>query len=159
MLKRGGTSDAGHEVGTPRACGLCGKTNNLVRTECCKHWVCDDEKEYVPFSYAQNSCSRNHRRYTLCGYHCAEEHPGTWKECSKCKESFETEIYVWYGTNEHNFERLENPPRFNPTFCAGCHRRIRLGTDGYLLASGKYWCEQCGARVARTRGKRRKRDA
>lgn len=50
-------------------CGLCGKTKNLTKTECCGSWICDDEHEYVMFSSDRNSCSRNHRRYTLCGYH------------------------------------------------------------------------------------------
>ncbi len=45
-------------------CGLCGKTKNLTKTECCGQWICDDEHKYVLFSYAQNSCFRNHHRYT-----------------------------------------------------------------------------------------------
>ncbi len=32
------------------------------------------------------------------------------------RESFETEMYVYYGTNEYNFEVLENPPEYEPTF-------------------------------------------
>ncbi len=36
-------------------CGLCGKTGNLIRTECCGNWICDDEDKYVIFSYARNS--------------------------------------------------------------------------------------------------------
>jgi hypothetical protein len=36
-------------------CGLCGKTQNLTRTDCCDQWICDDEHEYVLFSYARNS--------------------------------------------------------------------------------------------------------
>jgi hypothetical protein len=50
-------------------CGLCGKKGKLTRTDCCGQWICDDEDKYVMFSYARNSCHRNHRRYTLCGYH------------------------------------------------------------------------------------------
>lgn len=92
-------------------CGLCGKTKNLTKTECCDNWICDDEHKYVMFSYARNSCSRNHRRYTLCGFHNAEGHPGNWKECPKCREQIETEMYVYYGTNEYNFETLPNPPK------------------------------------------------
>lgn len=38
-------------------CGLCGKTTNLTKTECCGTWICDDEHKYVMFSYARNSCS------------------------------------------------------------------------------------------------------
>jgi SWIM/SEC-C metal-binding protein len=58
------------ETDTPR-CALCGSTTNLIRTECCGQWICDDEKNYELFSYARNSCHRNHRRYTLCGIHHA----------------------------------------------------------------------------------------
>jgi hypothetical protein len=63
---------------------------------------------YVMFSSARNSCSRNHWRYTLCGYHHGERHQGQWLECKKCKESFDTEDYVFYGTNEYNFVKLKN---------------------------------------------------
>jgi len=145
-----------------RACGLCGKTTGLTRTDCCDRWICDDEHEYVLFSYARNSCSRNHRRFTLCGYHSAEQHDGKWTECTACRESLETEIYVWYGTNEYNFEKLQNPPSFVPKFCAGCHRRLHLGTDGYLISGTEYWCEECGhrrVRIGSRRKARRGRDA
>jgi hypothetical protein len=62
--------------GSKPKCGLCGKTRKLTKTECCGQWICDDEGKYVIFSYARNSCSRNHRRFTLCGYHYTEEHEG-----------------------------------------------------------------------------------
>ena len=75
-------------------CGLCGKTKKLTKTECCGNWICDDEDEYVLFSYARNSCSRDHRRFTLCGFHCLEGHAGDWKDCPKCRTSFEIEMYV-----------------------------------------------------------------
>lgn len=52
------------ETDAPR-CGLCGKKGELIKTECCGQWICDDEVDYVPFSYDRNSCSRNHRCYTL----------------------------------------------------------------------------------------------
>ena len=29
-------------------------------TPCCNNWICDDEDQYVLFSYAHNSCYRNH---------------------------------------------------------------------------------------------------
>lgn len=125
-------------------CGLCGKSERLARTECCGNWICDDEDEYVPFSHARNSCYRNHRRYTLCGYHHAEEHPGSWKSCSSCRGEFETELYVHFGTNEYNFEKLENPPAFEPTRCAACGATIHLGVDGYFLLGREYRCGRCG---------------
>src|SRR5208337_2991526 len=87
-------------------CGLCGKKGNLTRTECCGQWICDDEHKYKLFSYATNSCHRNHNRKTLCAYHFNEGHTGRWQDCAKCREDFETEMYVWYATNEFNFEKL-----------------------------------------------------
>ena len=124
-------------------CGLCGKTRKLAKTDCCAHWICDDEDQYVLFSYARNSCSRNHRRYTLCGFHHTEEHPGRWTACRECRKGFETEMYVWYGTNEYNFEKLQHPPSYQPTKCSKCDRIIRLGEDGYSTLCGKYFCEAC----------------
>ncbi len=141
-----------------RKCGLCGKTTKLTRTECCGQWICDDEDEYVMFSYARNSCYRNHRRYTLCGSHHAEDHEGDWQTCSKCRDGFATEMYVWYGTNEYNFVKLQNPPAYDPTVCAGCGMVIRLGEDGYSITPDrKYFCEDCTqkrmtSRKSRTRG-------
>lgn len=130
-------------------CGLCGKTKNLTKTECCGNWICDDEQNYVLFSYARNSCSRNHGRYTLCGYHFNEGHKGDWKDCPKCRDSFDTEIYVYYGTNEYNFEVLPNPPGYEPTKCADCGKVINLGTDGHSMRGDQYWCERCTAKRMR----------
>jgi len=132
--------------GRPRLrCGLCGKTGKLARTECCGQVICDDEDQYVMFSYARNSCYRNHRRYTLCGYHYAEEHPGHWKTCPKCREDIETEMYVHLGTNEYNFEKLENPPDYEPTLCSKCGEIIVLADGGYSQRGDEYWCPQCTA--------------
>ena len=126
-------------------CGLCGKTKNLTKTECCGNWICDDEDEYVLFSYARNSCYRNHDRFTLCGSHYSEGHEGDWKDCKICREDIETEMYVWYGTNEYNFEKLENPPEYEPTKCSGCGKIISLSEDSCYIKMGKYWCEECGS--------------
>lgn len=124
-------------------CGLCGSTENLTRTECCGNWICDDEHEYVMFSYARNSCHRNHRRYTLCGFHYMEGHEGRWQDCDKCREAFETEMYVHYGTNEYNFEKLPNPPAYEPTKCHTCGEVIVLGDGGYSIQGGNYFCPTC----------------
>ncbi|MEX2310808.1 MAG: hypothetical protein WD738_24785 [Pirellulales bacterium] len=131
--------------GVPR-CGLCGATENLAKTECCGQWICDDEESYVLFSYARNSCWRNHRRYTLCGYHFCEGHEGSWKDCKECLNSFEDELemYVYYGTNEYNFEVLENPPKYKPTKCSRCGAIIRLADGGYSTsAKDGYLCFDC----------------
>ena len=130
---------------TINKCCLCGDTTRLERTECCGQWICDDEDTYVPFSYSRDSCSRNHRRFTLCGHHHNEEHPGRWQDCQKCKDelSHEMEMYVWLGTNEYNFEKLKNPPSFEPTFCSDCGRRIVLPDGGYTIKAKKYICLDC----------------
>lgn len=127
-------------------CGLCGKNKKQrEKTDCCGNWICNDANNYVLFSYARNSCSRNHRRFTLCGYHHNEEHSGDWKTCKKCRESFEHELemYVWYGTNEYNFEKLENPPVFKPTYCINCKKHIVLPDGGFTSFRGAYACEEC----------------
>ena len=91
-------------------CGLCGSTTKkLTRTPCCGNWICDDEEDYVLFSYAHNSCHRNHDRYTLCSSHFNERHTGRWQDCKKCRKGFETEMYVWYGTNKYNFRETRKP--------------------------------------------------
>ena len=125
-------------------CGLCGKSKKpRYKTECCGNWVCGDESEYVMFSYSRNICSRNHRRFTLCGSHHAEEHEGDWKTCKKFCDDFETEMYVWYGMNEYNFEKLPNPPAFKPTYCSKCKKRIVLPDGGYSSLCGVYRCDSC----------------
>jgi hypothetical protein len=132
--------------GTPikgKQCGLCGKTKKLIETICCGNWICDDEHLYVMFSYARNSCHRNHDRYTLCGYHYHEHHDGDWRECKKCRKAFDTETYVYYGTNEYNFVKLENPSKYKPTRCAVCDKIIRLGEDGYSQRGKEYYCWTC----------------
>ena len=126
-----------------RRCGLCGKAGKLTRTECWGQWICDDEANYVLFSYARTSCSRNHRRFTLCGYHSGEGHEGKWQDCPKCRDDIETELYVYYGTNEYNFEKLANPPSFEPTKCDKCGKVINLGTDGYSMRGAKKFCSRC----------------
>jgi hypothetical protein len=137
-------------------CGLCGKTRKLTKTPCCDQWICDDQDKYVLFSYARNSCSRNHDRYTLCGHHYNERHAGDWRTCKKCRDSFETEMYVWYGTNEYNFVKLENPPEYEPTKCTGCGRVIVLADGGYSQSAEGYFCFECGNRRLRERVKNQK---
>ena len=126
-------------------CGLCGKMGKLTRTECCGKLICDDEDKYVIFSYSRNSCYRNHSRYTLCGYHFNEGHDGDWKTCTKCREDFESELemYVYYGTNEYNFEKLKNPPDYEPTRCGKCGAVIVLSDGGYSQSRDGYRCGKC----------------
>ncbi len=130
------------EDDAPR-CGLCGKKGKLVRTECCGQWICNDEENYVLFSYARNSCHRNHRRFTLCAYHHGEGHPGKWQDCLKCRADFQTEIYVGLGTNEYNFEKLPNPPAYEPTRCDACGTVVNLNDGGYSQGPKGLLCEKC----------------
>lgn len=130
---------------TLKKCGLCGKSKKLIKTECCNKWICDDSDKYVMFSYDRNSCYRNHDRYSLCAYHFHENHKGDWKLCKKCPKQFDTEDYVWYATNDYNFEKLPNPPTFKPTHCADCNKIIIRGEEGYTsMPNGTYLCETCG---------------
>ena len=126
-------------------CGLCGATRRLTKTECCDQWICDDEDKYVLFSYARNSCSRNHRRYTLCSFHFGEGHSGSWQSCEKCRKEFDTPTYVYFATNEHNFVKLDNPPAFDPVRCSKCQAEINIATDGYVMGRDGYKCMKCGA--------------
>lgn len=137
--------------GAKPGCGLCGKKAKLTKTECCDQWICDDEEKYVLFSYARNSCYRNHDLYTLCSYHHREGHPGSWKACQPCRRSFETEMYVYYGINEYNFETLENRPAYEPTRCSRCGAVIVLSRDGYSIKEGQYRCEECTDKEMRKR--------
>jgi hypothetical protein len=126
-------------------CELCGKSRKpRFKSECCGRWICGDESDYVLFSYSRNICSRNHRRFTLCGFHYAEEHPGDWQTCGRCpNEIREREMYVCYGTNEYNIEKLPNPPTFGPTLCSKCGDRIILPEGGYMSLCGVYRCDRC----------------
>jgi hypothetical protein len=54
-------------------------------------------------------------------------------------------MYVYYGTNEYNFEKLKNPLKFKPTRCAKCKKIIRLGEDGYSMQGGNYYCMECSS--------------
>ena len=126
-------------------CGLCRKSKKLYKTSCCDNWICDDEDNYVLFSFARNSCHRNHDHYTICAFHYHEDHKGDWKTCEKCKNSFDTEDFVWMATNEYNFEKLPNPPSYKPTHCSECHKIIIHSEDGYtLVPDGRILCEVCG---------------
>src|SRR5262245_30847592 len=129
---------------TPR-CGLCGKRRKLTRTECCGQWICDDEDSYVLFSYAHNSCSRNHRRYTLCGFHSVEAHTGSWQDCKACRRDIEPELYAYFATNDYNFEKLANPPAYEPTHCARCNKVIKLVSDRYTVSKDGTFCVNCYA--------------
>lgn len=37
---------------------------------------------------------------------------GSRQSCSMCRQSFEMEMHVWYGTNPYNFEKLESPQAY-----------------------------------------------
>ncbi len=124
-------------------CGLCGKTTNLTKTPCCDQWICDDMADYKLFSYERNSCSRNHSRYTLCGYHYAEDHKGDWKTCEDCKNGYNTELYVYFGTNEYNFEKLKDIPEFEYERCAECGGIVKQGEEGFSGDGTNVWCEKC----------------
>lgn len=94
-----------------KACGLCGKAGGKLRkTECCDNWVCNDYHKYRLFSYALNSCSRNHDRYSACSYHFIESHPGEWQDCIQCKENVVNDDFP---INEAYYERKPRVSKVN----------------------------------------------
>lgn len=118
-------------------CVICGKPcEKMLLLECCGQLFCG-------VSRRGKSCAERHDRYTLCANHHLEKHSGSWKECKKCRKNFETEMYVWYGTNKHNWEKLENPPKFEPKKCAGCNEPISLTRDPVLTSGDDYFCIGC----------------
>lgn len=131
------------ENGEEKKCFICGATSHLVRTPCCGKWICDDESDYVLFSYARNSCYRNHQRYTLCGAHFVEGHGGDWKTCPECRGLAEPEMVAWFGPNEYNWEKMPDPPAFKPTLCSKCGKRIVLPEGGYSVGRDGYVCDAC----------------
>jgi len=126
-----------------QTCKLCDKSHKLVRTECCNQWLCNEEADHNLYDNGRPSCFKNHEKYTLCAYHHKNGHEGDWKTCQKCKEGFKTEMYVWHSTNKYNFEKLQNPPQFQPTHCSGCSCVIRLGEDCYVQNKDGYSCFRC----------------
>ena len=143
---RAKTTRTAKRPGGQTQCGLCGRRGELTKTPCCGQWICDDAHTYRLFSYACNSCFRNHDRYTLCAAHYHEGHAGPWQECTACKNVFDTEMYVYYGTNEYNFEVLENPPEYAPTCCDDCGAIIVLREGGYSMGAEGYRCGTCTAK-------------
>jgi hypothetical protein len=45
------------------SCGLCGCTTNLIKTQCCDAYVCDDLSKFKMFDKLSESCFRNHKRF------------------------------------------------------------------------------------------------
>ncbi len=124
-------------------CGLCRKKKQLFKTLCCGRKLCAGEAGERVTLVSKRTCLDRHRRYTLCSFHSAEKHKGNWKGCKDCRDSFETEIYVWFGTNEYNFEKLENPPKYEPTKCRECGGVIKLRADSYSTGDEGHMCEKC----------------
>lgn len=54
-------------------------------------------------------------------------------------------MYVHFGTNEYNFEVLENPPNYKPTKCGRCGAVIVLANGGYSQGADGYRCGKCAA--------------
>ena len=122
-----------------KACGLCGTTKNLIKTPCCDNWICDDADQYIIFSFAKNSCYRNHDRYTLCSVHHHSNHKGKWQECTKCKKDYAIEHYVDYTTNEFNFEKLQNPPKITIK-CINCGFESNTIQDFAFQTNKDFYC-------------------
>ena len=98
------------------------------------------------FTYARNSCWRNHHRYTICGSHYREGHGGDWKTCANCRDVLDTEDYVSNSTSIWNFldgGRLENPPKFDETKCSQCGVQVKKSLSGYSMKGDDIYCNAC----------------
>jgi hypothetical protein len=133
-------------------CFICGAGQDEVKlgfTECCNASVCDNEEEYVMFSYSRDLCKRSHSRYTSCGFHHTEGHEGDWRVCSKCPNSGEGgNSRSWYATNGFNVTPVleaDIPQGSHITKpCDGCKRRITPGHDGETChPDGRNTCTSC----------------
>jgi tRNA(Ile2) C34 agmatinyltransferase TiaS len=56
---------------------------------------------------------------------------------------FETEMYVYYGTNDYNVRKLDNPLSYEPTKCGKCGKVIHLAEGGYSSGKDGYRCYDC----------------
>ena len=144
MSQKSESAPGSGPAGDKPRCGLCGKAGKLTRTSCCGNWICDDADQYAAFSYARNSCFTNHSKYTICSVHHHEGHAGRWQDCAPCRANQPLELFVEHGTNEYNFEKLENPPSFEPTHCRRCGVPVRLAHDGYTMTGEGVVCLACG---------------
>ena len=135
-----GSGDPDEEPTASDCCGICGKSDGpLMRTECCGNWICDNEDEYVMFSYSRQQCARSHRRYTTCGSHYGNGHSGDWRTCKKCADDRHGEAKSWYSTNGYNFT-----PGLDSDYpkgqmvteaCGNCGGRIATGFEGHSFST------------------------
>jgi len=124
-------------------CKLCDTSSSLLKSPCCNQWFCNDEADYNLYKNPRASCFKNHQKYTLCGFHHSQGHEGEWKNCQKCKEGLKTELYVWHSTNKYNYDKLKNPPEYEPTYCSECNCTIRLGEECHSHNNDAYFCFRC----------------
>ncbi|TRM63533.1 hypothetical protein BD626DRAFT_494599 [Schizophyllum amplum] len=129
-------------------CGLCGKESGPFRkTQCCNRTICDDYGNYTPFTFGNNSCSRNHDRYTRCCYHFNEGHPG--KDplaCAKCSSQHDAEHIAWYMANNYNFQEdilRANPPSFEPKCCTSCGKQVKQNAEAVSFGGDGLQCGPC----------------
>lgn len=55
-------------------------------------------------------------------------------------------MVAYFGTNEYNFERMPDPPSYEPTKCAKCGSVIVLAEGGYASGAEGYVCASCTAK-------------
>ncbi|WP_425363556.1 hypothetical protein [Candidatus Tisiphia endosymbiont of Hybos culiciformis] len=135
---------AANKLETKQKCQLCGSTTKpLTTTDCCNNLLCDDAHTYVVFSYAKNSCYRNHDRYTLCSSHYQDNHQGKWQDCKKCKADFNEVDYVEMATNRYNFktEALKGLARVT-IICVNCQFKSDKMDDFAFRTSQGFYCSK-----------------
>lgn len=123
-------------------CKLCGCKDSLCKTECCGQTICNVPVDSSALTYPRETCSRAHRKYTLCSYHYHFRHAAPdWRECTQCAENKMT----WLSHNGYNFTPLTHPPkgRMFTQRCSTCYRRIHQGFDVFSVVDGQLKCKTC----------------
>jgi len=116
----------------------------LGKTRCCGLTICDNEFEYEMMSYSRDHCIRSHDRYTTCGYHHNNNHPGNdWRTCELCKNDLNNDgngggggnVRSWYSNNGYNatpaLESDYPQGSFITSQCDNCSGRIATGWEGH----------------------------
>jgi len=82
-------------------CFICGDdTAPLVRTPCCKQWVCCDTA-YLSYQ-GGGYCQFEHENSSICHFHHNEKHQGNWQDCEECILFFGNEEFDLMSKNQMN---------------------------------------------------------
>ena len=76
---------------------------------------------------------------TFCLTHYYSKHKGKWQECKQCKDEYSIENYVYFATNDFNFEKLPNAPKITIR-CVNCEFESNTMEDFAFETSEGFYC-------------------